>query len=157
MLPSGWTCRMTSPRGSRMPSQPTIKSYKGSLNHSASLNMLDPNHRMGQHSSNNINPKGTRRNQDKLVERTSKSLMKRRRIQDLMLTYLLMTGNNGLTESALTVASKAILILTVTRCSELILQPLAISTLHPTLIFQLQSPLSLLWQGTQLAWPSRDW
>jgi hypothetical protein len=51
--------------------------------------------------------------------------------------------NNGLTESAPTVASKAIFILTVTRFSELILQLLPISTLYPTLIFQLQSPLSL--------------
>jgi hypothetical protein len=64
--------------------------------------------------------------------------------KDLMLTHLLMTGNNGLTEFAPTVASKAILIFTLTKRSELILQLLQVSTLPPTLLFQLQSPLSLL-------------
>jgi hypothetical protein len=41
---------MTTPRGSRMPSHPTVKSSRQSLNLSVSPNMLDLNHRMGQHS-----------------------------------------------------------------------------------------------------------
>lgn len=126
-----------------MPSQPTAKSYKGSSNLSASPNMLDPNHHMGQHSSNSNKLRSTRRNQDKLEESTSQPLMRKRHTQDLMLTYLPMTGNNGLKESVPTVASKAILTPTVTRCSELTLQLPQASTLHLTLLFQLQNPLSL--------------